>query len=109
MNDQIKIRVNVVVEVRRGRWVAFCPDLKTFASASEQEGPEKALDNLAVALDTFLQVHKKRNTLKSTLINWGLIEDDAVPSWSKYFNFTRPQISRKKAEKTVGFSLQPAY
>lgn len=93
----IKIQLQLAVYKKRDYWIAFCPALKIFGYS--REGEEGALKDFDRAIDTFLYVHEKRNSLENALKNLGWKRDDHHFDIPKFFNTDLSALTGKTIEQ----------
>jgi hypothetical protein len=74
MDNNIKIKLHVVVGKRTKYWVAYCPSIRTYGYSDKSK--EAALKDFDDALKTFLHVHTTLGTLNKTLFNFGWVRKE---------------------------------
>lgn len=74
MKNLIKIQVQIAVFKRREYWIAYSPALKTYGYS--KHNVDEALEDFDIAINTFVHVHTKLNSLNQVLLDLGWTRND---------------------------------
>lgn len=80
----IEIGVGVAVFKRNKYWIAYAPSLKTYGYSDKSQ--KVALEDFDKAIDTFIEVHTKLNTLHEVLLKLGWQRKNNDFAEPKFFN-----------------------